>query len=110
MALWKLYPMLEGLKKDMLFFLLFAVTVTISVSLTGVLTVFVFLIAPPFIALSLGRERLVFAWGIEWIIAVLAILISYYFDFPTGYTIVTLGSFIAILSGILGSVLISIKW
>jgi zinc/manganese transport system permease protein len=98
--LWKIYPKLEGLAKDMLFFVLFAITVTSSVSLAGVLTVFVFLIAPTFIALSFGRAELIFAWIWGWVIAILAIFISYYFDLPTGYTIVTLGSFLAILSGV----------
>ena len=101
LALWKLYPRLDGIYKDMLFFILFAITVTSSVSLAGVLTVFVFLIAPPFIALSFGKHSLIFAWLWGWVIAVLAILISYYFDLPTGYTIVTLGSFLAISSGLL---------
>lgn len=101
LLLWKVYPRLEGILKDLLFFVLFAVTVTSSVSLAGVLTVFVFLIAPPFIALSFGKEKLLFAWSVGWIIAVFAIFISYYFDLPTGYTIVTLGSLMAILSGIL---------
>jgi len=100
LALWRLYPKLEGIYKDMLFFILFAITVTSSVSLAGVLTVFVFLIAPTFIALSFGRETLLFAWMWGWIISILAILLSYHFDLPTGYTIVSLGSFLAILSGV----------
>ena len=100
LLLWKLYPKLEGFYKDMLFFVLFAVTVTSSVSLAGVLTVFVFLIAPPFIALSFGKESLLFAWLMGWFFSVMAIFISYYFDLPTGYTIVTFGSFFALLSGI----------
>ena len=63
LVLWKAYPLLDGFAKDMLFFILFAITVTSSVLLAGVLTVFIFLIAPPFIALNFGKERLVFAWG-----------------------------------------------
>lgn len=101
LILWKIYPKLEGLYKDMLFFVLFAVTVTSSVSLAGVLTVFVFLIAPPFIALSFDRDSLLFAWISGWFFAVIAILVSYFFDLPTGYTIVTIGSFVAIVSGVL---------
>ena len=101
LLLWKLYPKLEGLYKDMLFFILFAITVTSSVSIAGVLTVFVFLIAPPFIALSFDKESLIFAWMFGWLFAVIAIFISYYFDLPTGYTIVTFGSFFALLSGVL---------
>ncbi|MBU1667991.1 metal ABC transporter permease [bacterium] len=101
LILWKVYPKLEGLYKDMLFFVLFAVTVTGSVSLAGVLTVFVFLIAPPFIALSFDKDNLLFAWLAGWFFAVIAIFVSYFLDLPTGYTIVTLGSFFALLSGVL---------
>ena len=103
LLLWKVYPKLTGLYKDLLFFALFAVTVTSSVSLAGVLTVFVFLIAPPFIALSFGKESLLYAWIFGWLFAVISIFISYYFDLPTGYTIVTFGSFFALVTGILGS-------
>jgi len=101
LTLWKLYPKLEGLPKDILFFILFAITVTSSVSLAGVLTVFVFLIAPTFIALSFNRNSLLFAWLWGWVISILAIFLSYYLDLPTGYTIVSLGSFLAILSGVI---------
>ncbi|HHS93082.1 MAG TPA: manganese transporter, partial [Campylobacterales bacterium] len=103
LLLWKVYPKLTGLLKDMLFFVLFAITVTSSVSLAGVLTVFVFLIAPPFIALSFGKENLLFAWVFGWIFSVIAIFISYHFDLPTGYTIVTFGSLFALLSGVIFS-------
>ena len=102
LLLWKVYPLLKGIYKDMFFFILFAITVTSSVSLAGVLTVFVFLIAPPFIALNLGKVGLFSAWVVGWIIAVVAIFISYHFDLPTGYSIVTLGSFLAIVSGLFG--------
>ncbi len=101
LILWAVYPKLKGFYKDILFFILFAITVTSSVSLAGVLTVFVFLIAPPFIALSFGRNTLFFAWSMGWLFSVLAILISYYFDLPTGYTIVTLGSFLAIMASVI---------
>jgi zinc/manganese transport system permease protein len=100
LILWKAYPLLDGFRKDMLFFILFAITVTSSVLLAGVLTVFIFLIAPPFIALNFGREELLFAWGVGWLISILAIFLSYYLDLPTGYTIVTLGSMFAIISAL----------
>lgn len=102
LILWKLYPKLEGIYKDMLFFILFAVTVTSSVSLAGVLTVFVFLIAPPFIALSLGKESLLIAWLVGWLFSIIAIFVSYFLDLPTGYTIVTIGSLTAIGCGAIG--------
>ena len=103
LLLWKVYPQLTGLYKDLLFFTLFAITVTSSVSLAGVLTVFVFLIAPPFIALSFGKESLLYAWFFGSLFAIISIFISYYFDLPTGYTIVTFGSFFALLTGVLAS-------
>ena len=103
LLLWKVYPKLKGLYKDLLFFILFAITVTSSVSLAGVLTIFVFLIAPPFIALSFGKESLLFSWMAGSIFSIIAILLSYYFDLPTGYTIVTFGSLFALVAGILAT-------
>lgn len=78
-----------GFIKDMLFFITFAVTVTSSVKLAGVLIVFSLLVAPALIAISLELQRKLFAaWTIGTIINIAAIIASYRFDFPTGYTIV----------------------
>ena len=91
------YHKLTGFYKEMLFFGLLALTVTSSVQLAGVLVVFVLLIVPAFLALLQGRfSKLPFAWLTGSIIIIAAMTISYFFDLPTGYTIV----FVASLSGI----------
>lgn len=90
----------NGLIKELLFFLTFAVTVTSSVNLTGVLVVFAILVAPAYI-ISFYRQtflhKLIGAWITGTIINSIAIISSYYFDIPTGHTIVALYSFIGIL-------------
>jgi zinc/manganese transport system permease protein len=90
----------KGALHEFLFFLTFAVTVTSSVNLTGVLVVFSILVAPAYI-ISFFREsfcqKLVGAWIVGTVINLVAIVVSYTMDFPTGYTIIALYSFLAIL-------------
>lgn len=94
------YPKLTGFYKEALFFGLLALTVTSSVQLAGVLVVFALLIVPAFLALLQVRFlRLPFAWVLGSVIIITAMIISYLFDLPTGYTIV----FIASLTGIIGA-------
>jgi zinc/manganese transport system permease protein len=91
------YHRLTGLYKEALFFGLLALTVTSSVQLAGILVVFVLLIVPAFLTLLQGRfSKLPFAWGLGSMIIITAMIVSYYFDLPTGYTIV----FIASLAGV----------
>jgi zinc/manganese transport system permease protein len=91
------YHRLTGLYKEALFFGLLALTVTSSVQLAGILVVFVLLIVPAFVALLQGRfSKLPFAWVLGSMFIILAMVISYYFDLPTGYTIV----FVASLAGV----------
>jgi zinc/manganese transport system permease protein len=98
---WKFYRQLNGLYKEMLFFGLLALTVTSSVQLAGVLVVFVLLIVPAFISLLQNRfARLPFAWVIGSIIIIVAMIISYNFDLPTGYTIVFIGSLLGVIFGV----------
>jgi zinc/manganese transport system permease protein len=97
-ALYFLYPKLEGFLKELLFFSLLAITVTSSVSLAGVFVVFVLLIAPPFVSLSLGLKKPLFgSFLFGWFFSISAILISYFYDLPTGYSIVFLGAFLTAL-------------
>ena len=94
-----LYKRLEGLKKEGLFFGLLALTVTSSVQLAGVLVVFVLLIVPAFLALLQKRIKpLILSWFLGSTVIIVAMVLSYQFDLPTGYTIV----FVASLSGIIG--------
>jgi zinc/manganese transport system permease protein len=98
----RFYHKLTGLYKEMLFFGLLALTVTSSVQLAGVLVVFVLLIVPAFLALLQNRfSKLIFAWIVGSTIIIVAMVISYYFDLPTGYTIVFIGSLVGILSAFL---------
>lgn len=98
LALYFLYPKLEGFFKELLFFSLLAITVTSSVSLAGVFVVFVLLIAPPFVSLSLGLKKpLLGSFIFGWFFSICAILISYFYDLPTGYSIVFLGAFLTAL-------------
>jgi zinc/manganese transport system permease protein len=90
---------LSGTIREILFFTLFAVTVTSSVKLAGVFVVFTLLIAPAFISLKFAKKRnILFSWGIGILINLLAIATSFYFDFPTGYSIVFFHTLIAIIS------------
>ena len=81
---------------------LLALTVTSSVQLAGVLVVFVLLIVPAFIALLQGKfNRLFFAWFMGSSIIIGALILSYFLDLPTGYTIVFVASLIGVLSALL---------
>jgi zinc/manganese transport system permease protein len=91
-----------GNVKDILFFITFAVTVTSSVKLAGVLIVFALLLSPAVIALNIGKGiPLITAWIIGTILNILAIFVSYRLDFPTGYTIVFFHSLAALLASML---------
>ncbi len=95
-----LYHRLHGVAKEMLFFTLLALTVTSSVQLAGVLVVFVLLIVPAYLALIQSTfNPLGFAWVAGSIVIIVAMVLSYVFDLPTGYTIVFVGS----LCGIIGA-------
>lgn len=91
LVLYKIYPKLTGFFRELMFFTLLAVTVTSSVSLAGVLVVFVLLIAPALVTKSLNKGML-FSFIFGWLFSILSIFISYYFDLPTGYTLVFLGA------------------
>jgi zinc/manganese transport system permease protein len=95
---WLFYARLQGIAKEMLFFGLLALTVTSSVQLAGVLVVFVLLIIPAYLALLQQRfHKLSFAWVVGSLVIVLAMVISYIYDLPTGYTIVFVASLIGII-------------
>jgi len=93
-----LYTKLEGLAKEVLFFTLLALTVTSSVQLAGVLVVFILLIVPALVALLQRRfSKLPFAWVCGSFVIILAMVFSYNFDLPTGYTIVFVGALVGIV-------------
>lgn len=84
-----LLPRLRGWVRDVCFFSVFALTVTSSVELAGVLVVFAILVGPASIVVNRKlRHPLLSAWGIGTLINLAAILASYRLDLPTGYTLV----------------------
>jgi len=98
LILWKIYPKLSGFYKELLFFSLLALTVTSSVQLAGVLVVFVLLIAPALVGLMLYPDKaLITSWIFGWFFSISAIIIAYYFDLPTGYSIVFLGALLSVV-------------
>ena len=83
------YPKTTGLTRELTFFSMLALTVTSSVQLAGVLVVFVLLVSPAFIALSQKRFKpLYLAWSSGLFFSLIALVVSYYFDLPTGYSII----------------------
>ncbi len=84
-----IYPKLKDFFKEIVFFVMLALTVTSSVQLAGVLVVFALLIAPAYIGLIQKRfAPLLVAWGSGVIAIFTAIIGSYKFDLPTGYSII----------------------
>ena len=78
-----------GFVRDVLFFAAFAVTVTSSVKLAGVLVVFALLVGPALTATAIGgHSPLMIAWLVGTAINVASIAASYVLDLPTGYTLV----------------------
>ena len=84
-----LYPKTSGILRELTFFGMLALVVTSSVQLAGVLVVFVLLVAPAFVALSQTRfNPLLFAWAWGLLFSAVALIASYHFDLPTGYSII----------------------
>lgn len=76
---------------DFLFYGIFAVIVTSSTELAGVLLVFSFLVVPAVCAVLLAqaiRARLLIAWTCGVTTSVVGTTASYYLDFPTGAAVV----------------------
>jgi len=96
------YHKLSGVAKELLFFSLLALTVTSSVQLAGVLVVFVLLIVPAFLALMQTKfSALSFAWVLGSVLIIIALIISYQLDLPTGYSIVFIASLVGVLSALI---------
>jgi len=92
-----IYPRVEGMLKEFLFFTMLAVTVTSSVQSAGVLVVFALLIAPSYAGLMQKKlNPFLFACLFGSIAIILALIGSYYLDLPTGYAII----FVTVLSSL----------
>jgi zinc/manganese transport system permease protein len=87
---------------DFLFYTSFGLVVTSSVAIAGVLLVFSYLIVPSVAAMLYARTvgaRLAFGWITGAIVSAAGVLFSFYYDLPTGATIVcTFGAALALLS------------
>ena len=76
---------------DFLFYVSFGVVVTSSVRIAGVLLVFSFLVVPAACAVLFSeatKTRLILGWGIGSLASVLGMAVSYFWDFPTGASVV----------------------
>ncbi len=108
LVLYLLIPRMDEGKRELAFFLCFAVTVTSSVRIAGVLVVFAILLAPAFIALQITsfgkmppvirKYPLIVAWAIGILVNILSIVMSYRWDLPTGHAIVFTHCFIAVIT------------
>ncbi|HSN20177.1 MAG TPA: metal ABC transporter permease [Usitatibacter sp.] len=70
------------------FYVLFALTVTVSVQLVGLYLVFATLIVPPLATRRMARGRLAASWGLGVAGYAAGLLLSTAFDLPTGAVIV----------------------
>jgi zinc/manganese transport system permease protein len=88
---------------DFLFYATFAVVVTSSVKICGVLLVFIFLVIPSVFAALFADgigARLALGWAFGLVGSVLGLVASLIFDTPTGATIVcTFGALLLVLVG-----------
>ncbi len=90
----------QGLARELVFFTVFAATVTSSVKLAGVLVVFALLVAPALMVHYLRvKYPLMWAWGLGILINSGALFLSLKADLPTGYTVVFVQALVAILVG-----------
>lgn len=91
------YSRLSGFLREVFFFSLLSLMVTTSVPLAGVLVVFSLLIAPAYVALLQRRFKpLFFGWIYGWGFVSGALYLSYWNDWPTGYSIVFVGTLVTL--------------
>jgi zinc/manganese transport system permease protein len=77
---------------DFLFYATFGLVVAQSVAIAGVLLVFSYLVVPSVIAMLLAdgaAPRLALGWTVGVLVSLAGMLASYWFDLPTGATVVT---------------------
>ena len=100
------YPRLQDLTKELSFFISLALLVTSSVQNAGVFVVFTLLIAPAYIGLIQKQFKpLLFSWFFGSVNIILAMILSYHFDLPTGYTMI----FVLVLSTLVGVLFLTAK-
>lgn len=100
-----IYPKLKGMVREFVFFLMLAFTVTSSVQSAGVLVVFALLIAPAYVGISQDKFKpLSVAWIFGSVGVLIAMILSYNYDLPTGYTMI----FVLVLASLVFVVLYSV--
>lgn len=89
---------------DILFYMSFAVVITKSVAIVGVLLVFSYLVAPAVVA-QMWRDTIAGRLWLGWVVAILAstlgIVWSFYSDYPTGPAIVVMLGLCLVLSSVM---------
>ena len=85
LALWFLWP---GARRGLPFFVLFALTVTLSVQLVGVYVVFASLILPALAARAAPRRSLITAWSSAFAAVIAGIASAHALDLPAGPALV----------------------
>lgn len=88
-------------KWDILFYVTFAIIITSSVQIAGILVVFSFLIVPAIVGILFCqnlRGQLITGWGIGVLASLLGLGSSYLWDLPTGASIVSSLGMMLILS------------
>lgn len=86
---------------DFLFYALFGVVITSSVSMAGVLQVFAYLIVPAVMGtlfFKTIRARLIFGWILGFVLSLLGLGLSYAWDVPAGALIVVCFTLLPIIS------------
>lgn len=76
---------------DFIFYALFGVVITSSVSVAGVLQVFAYLIVPSVVGtlfFKTIRSRLLFGWGLGFVLSLVGMIFSHIWDLPAGAFIV----------------------
>lgn len=85
---------------DFLFYALFGVVITSSVSVAGVLQVFAYLIVPAVVGtffFKTIRARLLFGWALGFTLSLSGLWLSYVWDLPAGAFIVALFAILPVL-------------
>lgn len=89
---------------DFLFYMTFGIVVTSSVSVGGVLLVFAYLVIPSVIGIMLAtstKMRLLIGWSCGVFMSLLGVILSYFFELPSGPTIVVLLGLLLLLIALL---------
>ncbi len=76
---------------DFLFYMSFGLVITVSVHTAGVLLVFVFLVVPAIIAISITDRllyQLIIGWAVGTAVSFVGLVGSYVYDLPSGPTVV----------------------